>query len=178
MEEALRDRFLLITQNVDGLHLRAGSSPERTFQIHGNINTMRCAAECSRETFPIPEGVETKTRDEPLTDKDREALRCPRCGGRSRPHVLWFDECYDEEHYRFNSSIQAAVQADMLFIVGTSGATNLPMQVGAIAAQQGALLVDVNPEPNPFSHLAERSGGFFCRGPSGKILPEIARAVV
>jgi hypothetical protein len=51
------------------------------------------------------------------------------------------------------------------------------MQVGVIAAQQGALLVDVNPEPNPFSHLAEQSGGFFLQGPSGMILPEIAQAI-
>jgi NAD-dependent deacetylase len=177
MEDALGDRFLLITQNVDGLHLRAGSSLERTYQIHGNIDFMRCANDCTRDFFPLPDSVETKGKDDPLTDADREALKCPRCGGLGRPHVLWFDECYDEEHYRFNSSIQAAVDADMLLIVGTSGATNLPMQVGAIAARSGALLVDVNPDPNPFSALAEQSGGFFCQGPSGAVLPAIADAL-
>ena len=171
LEQLLGDRFLLITQNVDGLHLRAGNTLERTFQIHGNIDYMRCAADCTRDFFPLPEGVATKAKDEPLTDADRAALVCPNCGGRSRPHVLWFDECYDEEHYRFNSSIQAAVAADMLLSVGTSGATNLPMQVGSIAAQKGALLVDVNPDSNPFSNMAERSGGFFCQGPAGEILP-------
>jgi len=176
MEDALGDRFRLITQNVDGLHLRAGSSQERTYQIHGSIDSMRCAGDCSRDVFPLPDAVAMKTKDEPLTDGDREALRCPHCGGRSRPHVLWFDECYDEGHYRFNSSLQAAVEADVLLSVGTSGATNLPMQVGALAARRGALLVDVNPDPNPFSAMAEQSGGFFCRGPSGAILPEIADA--
>ncbi len=173
MEKLLGSRFLLITQNVDGLHLRSGSSPERTFQIHGNIGFMRCAAECTRRVIAVPEDVKPKTRDEPLTDADREALRCPECGGLARPHVLWFDECYDEEFYRFNSSIEAAGNAGMLLIVGTSGATNLPMQVGAIAAQRGALLVDVNPDPNPFSALAERTGGIFRQGPAGEILPRI-----
>ena len=176
MEEALGDRFLLITQNVDGLHLRAGNGLERTYQIHGNIELVRCARECSGEIVPLPAGVAPKAKGEPLTDADRAALVCPRCGGRARPHVLWFDECYDEERYRFESSIAAASAADLLITVGTSGATNLPMHVGAIAARRGALLVDVNPDPNPFSELAERSGGRFCRGPAGEVLPALAAA--
>jgi NAD-dependent deacetylase len=177
MEKSLGDRFLLITQNVDGLHLRAGNSPERTFQIHGNIDFVRCAADCTADFFPLPESVKPKTKKEPLTDTDRTALTCSRCGARTRPHVLWFDECYNEEHYRFDSSLEAAFAADILITVGTSGATNLPMQVGAAAAQRGALLVDVNPAANPFSDLAERSGGFFCQGLSGDILPEFAELV-
>jgi NAD-dependent deacetylase len=177
MEEILSDRFLLITQNVDGLHVRAGSTPERTFEIHGNINRMRCAKECCREIFPMPEELAFKEKNEPLTDDDRALLVCPRCGGLSRPHVLWFDECYDEEYFRFSSSIQAAGEADLLISVGTSGATNLPMQVGGIAARRGAVIIDVNPQPNPFSRLAEQSGGFFCQGPGGEILPEIVEAI-
>ena len=171
MEEIMGHDFLLITQNVDGLHVRAGSSPERTYEIHGNINRMRCARECCREIFPVPEAVKPKEKYESLTDSDRALLVCPRCGGLSRPHVLWFDECYDEEHFRFSSSIQAAGEADLLISVGTSGATNLPMQVGSIVLRKGATIIDVNPEPNPFSRMAEESGGFFCRGPGGEVLP-------
>ncbi len=115
-----------------------------------------------------------KTKDQALLDADREALRCPDCGSWIRPHVLWFDECYDEEYYRFNSSLEAAAEADLLLTVGTSGATNLPMQVGMIVARRGGVIVDVNPDSNPFSEIAEQSGGFFCRGPAGDILPEIA----
>jgi len=173
MEEELGDRFTLITQNVDGLHLRAGSSPERTYQIHGNIDFMRCAGECCRELFPLPDAVSVKSKGDSLADEDRAALRCPRCGGRSRPHVLWFDECYDEEHFRFESSIRVAAEADLLLSVGTSGATNLPMQVGHIASSRGALLVDVNPNRNPFAQMAESAGGFFCEGASGEWLPRI-----
>jgi len=173
MERIFGDRFLLITQNVDGLHLRAGNSPDRTFQIHGNISWMRCSVDCTGEVFALPDMVRPKAKDELLTGAEESALTCPRCGSRSRPHVLWFDECYDEAHYRFNSSLEAAVNADMLLIVGTSGATNLPMQVGSAAAQRGALLIDVNPEPNPFSAMAERSGGFFCQGGAGAILSEM-----
>ena len=177
MEQLLGDRFLLLTQNVDGIHLRAGNSEERTYQIHGNIETVRCGAACSRDTWPLPEEVEAKQKDEPLTDRDRAALKCPSCGAFVRPHVLWFDECYDEEYFRFESSIRAASRADVLLVVGTSGATNLPMQVGSIVAERGALIIDVNPDANPFSRMAERGGGAFLQGPSGEILPELVAAL-
>jgi NAD-dependent deacetylase len=177
MEQLLGDRFVLLTQNVDGIHLRAGNSEGRTYQIHGNIETVRCGASCSRATFPLPGEVEVKRRDEPLAEADSRALQCQRCGAWVRPHVLWFDECYDEEHFRFESSLAAASRADVLLVVGTSGATNLPMQVGMTAASRGALIVDVNPDPNPFSRMAERGGGFFIEGPAGEALPELAAAI-
>ena len=174
LERLLGDRFLLITQNVDGLHLRAGNTTARTYQIHGNIETVRCGADCSPDFFPISPEVAVKGKDEPITDTDLNALKCPKCKSFLRPHVLWFDETYNEEYYRFRSSLEAAQRAQMLITVGTSGATNLPMQMGMTAAQRGACIVDVNPDDNPFSHMAKRSGGFFCQGPSGSIMPEIA----
>ncbi|MCP4605489.1 MAG: RNA polymerase subunit sigma [Proteobacteria bacterium] len=177
MEKILGDRFVLITQNVDGLHLRAGNSTARTYQIHGNIETTRCGRSCSRQTYPLPESLRPKEKDEPLTKSDRQALECPSCGSRLRPHVLWFDESYDEEYYRFNSSIQAAIEADMLITIGTSGATNLPMQVGMIVSGRGGIIVDVNPDHNPFSAIAQQSGGFFCQGSAGEILPEFAEVL-
>jgi NAD-dependent deacetylase len=177
MEALLGDRFLLITQNVDGLHLRAGSTPERTYEIHGNIHRMRCSKDCSREVFPMPEALPVKEKHQSLDDADRALLVCPRCGSLARPHVLWFDECYDETHYRFNSSIEAAMSADFLISVGTSGATNLPMQVGSIMLRKGATMVDVNPSENPFGRMAQESGGYFCQGESGSILPRFARAM-
>jgi NAD-dependent deacetylase len=176
LEQLLEDRFLLITQNVDGLHLRAGSSPARTYQIHGNIDFARCEAECGTPIFALPD-LPPKGKGEPLTDLERQALRCPSCGGWARPHVLWFDECYDEEHFRFRSSLEAAARARVLLVVGTSGATNLPMQVGQVAASQGACIIDVNPEPNPFSRMAEHAGGFFLQGPSTTILPLFSKAL-
>ncbi len=174
METLFQDRFTLITQNVDNLHLRAGNSPERTFQIHGNIFSMRCADECRETLYPLPDGVSGKSKDQSLTADEIELLKCPACGGITRPHVLWFDETYNEVHFKFESSLKAAAQTDLLIVVGTAGATNLPNQVAALARQTGAVLVDINIEPNPFSRLAlSGDKGFFLQESSGKALEEI-----
>jgi NAD-dependent deacetylase len=177
LERALGDRFTLVTQNIDGLHRRAGSSEARTFCIHGDAAWVRCAHDCGVGRLPLPDlGVRDATT--PLGPEDRGRLTCPRCKGWLRPHVLWFDEYYDEENYRFESTVKAAAEADLLLVVGTSGATNLPMRVGQICFSSGAALVDVNPEENPFSELAERSPrGFFARGSATERLPEIVRAL-
>ena len=178
LDRALGERFHLVTQNVDGLHLRAGSSPERTFCIHGDAAFVRCAAACTPERFAMPE-VGARTRDTPLGAADRALLACPRCGGWLRPHVLWFDEYYDEENYRMDSALAAARGADLLLVVGTSGATNLPMQIGELVHRAGKYMVDVNPEPNPFSRLCQSTPyGFFARGSASARLPEIVAALV
>ena len=87
----MKDKFTLITQNVDGLHIRAGNSHNRTYQIHGNIEYMRCDQSCSMTLYPIPDDMPPISRDEDLSDKEWELLKCPGCGGKTRPHVLLWD---------------------------------------------------------------------------------------
>ena len=175
LEERLGPRFTLVTQNIDGLHRRAGS--RRVFTIHGDAAWVRCSAECGLGLVDQPD-MGTRDTTTPFTAADRARLTCPRCGAWLRPHVLWFDECYDEENYRLETVIRAAREADLLLVVGTSGATNLPMQVGALCFASGAALVDVNPEPNPFSALAQRAErGFFARGSACERLPAIVEAL-
>jgi NAD-dependent deacetylase len=175
LERALSDRFTLVTQNIDGLHRRAGST--RVFSIHGDAAHVRCADECGVGVLDLPD-FPPREKDDPFTPEDRARLRCPRCGGWLRPHVLWFDEFYDEEHYRMDSALRAAGEADLLLVVGTSGATNLPMQIGRVVFYRGAALVDVNPEENPFAELAQAAErGFFVKGSASERLPEIVRAL-
>jgi NAD-dependent deacetylase len=175
MEKHFQNRFTLITQNVDNLHIRAGSSLEKIFQIHGNIFYMRCGDECSLRTYPIPPGLtEGKSRGAQLTQVERDLLVCPDCGRRTRPHVLWFDEVYDEHFYRYHSALNAAAATDGLIVVGTSGATNLPNQIVWVVKDRGGIIIDINIEENPFSHLASKSRqGFFIKEPSGIALPRI-----
>jgi NAD-dependent deacetylase len=176
LERALGDRFTLVTQNIDGLHRRAGS--RRVYTIHGDAAWVRCAAACGDDALLDLPPVAVRSKDVPLDPATRAALRCPRCGEWLRPHVLWFDECYDEHHYRMQSALRAAGRADLLLVVGTSGATNLPMQIGQLAFQRAVAMVDVNPEENPFAELARRAeNGFFARGSACERLPEIVKAL-
>ena len=174
IEKLFKNRFTLITQNVDNLHIRAGNRLQNTYQIHGNIFFMRCAAECTVTVYPIPAEVAFKKKGEDLTENDRRMLVCPDCGKRTRPHVLWFDEIYNEGHYRYHSSLQVAAETTLLIVVGTSGATNLPNQVARVVNQGGGIIVDINIEENPFTHLALNSRrGFFFQAPSSLALPQI-----
>jgi NAD-dependent protein deacetylase/lipoamidase len=177
LEHALGDRFHLVTQNIDGLHLRAGASPARTSCIHGDASLVRCAGSCSSDKLPLPD-MGTRGGETAFTSADRARLSCPRCGGWLRPHVLWFDEYYDEENYRMNTALRAASSAALLVVVGTSGATNLPMRIGELALRRGTPIVDVNVEENPFSELCRATvNGFFARGAACERLPEIVRAL-
>ena len=174
MERLFGGRFSLVTQNVDNLHLRAGSTPARTFQIHGNIFLMRCADECSETLTPVPAVFENWSRDRDLTPEDAALLRCPRCGGLSRPHVLWFDEVYNEPFYRLTSTLDVARRTDLLIVCGTSGTTNLPNKVAwEVSRRHSAVIVDVNIDVNPFAALATRLGGYAVTGTCGQVLPEI-----
>lgn len=178
LDDAIGDRFVLVTQNVDGLHLRAGSPIERTLQIHGNIDFLRCARACTSELTPIPDAIAPKTKDDPLPEHELALLRCPKCGGRARPHVLWFDEYYDEELFKAESAMAAAADAALLVVVGTAGATNLPQQIARRVARAGRPIIDINTDDNPFAELAASTGGHALRGSACALLPELAAAVI
>ena len=172
-EAALGDRFALVTQNVDGLHLRAGNSMARTRQIHGNIDFMRCLADGREHLHPIPDAMRPHTRDGTLSDEDRALLTCAD-GTLARPHVLWFDECYDERLFQADTALQDAASAQLLVVVGTAGATNLPMQIGALALRRGIPIVDINLEDNPFAEAArEADAGWALTGSASQWLPPI-----
>ena len=156
LEVRLGDAFRLVTQNVDGLHLRAGSTPARTHEIHGNIDRMR--DERTGEVLPIPEGCAIADKDAVLDDAVWARLVNPRTGNRCRPHVLWFDEYYEEELYRSESALRAARSASAVVVVGTSGAARLPWLCAQAGMANGAVLIDVNPEENPFRELAQAYG--------------------
>ena len=176
IEKQLEERFTLITQNVDNLHLRAGQSPGRTYQIHGNLGYVRCSAGCCRSITEMPAGVTPKGKDEAISAAEWRLLRCPGCNALLRPHVLWFDESYDEPFFRLHSSLTAARDTILLIVVGTSGATNLPTQIVAQVYRQGGFIIDINPNDNPFGRLAqEYERGLAIRENSSMVLDVIAR---
>lgn len=172
IEKHLGNRFHLITQNIDGLHFRAGTSQERTYQIHGSLDFMRCSRECSKQLYPFPNL--TKTVEGTITEQDWQLLTCPACGHMTRPNILWFDERYNERLFKLDSALKVAKHTGLMVIVGTSGATNLPNQLVAQTLKYGGAIVDINMEENHFSQLAQtKKNGYVIRGNSSEILPEI-----
>jgi NAD-dependent deacetylase len=173
-------RSVLITQNVDGLHLRAGSPPKSTYEIHGNIDFMRCAAACGPGISALPPELDLDwSAGRALTPAEQAWLSCEACGGPMRPHVLWFDETYDEEHFRFESSLRVAGEAGLLVVVGTTGQTNLPLHVGNIVALRQVPMIVVDPEPSPFTQMTDRSPrGAYVPGRAGEHVPRLCQAIL
>ena len=180
LEHGFHDRMVIITQNVDGLHLRAGSLPHLTYQIHGNLDFMRY--DDAGEPVPVPVPVHLDTvwdRDRRLTVEEKAHITHDG-GTLARPHVLWFDECYDEHLFRFESSLRVARSASMLIVVGTSGVTNLPLQVAAAALERGIPLIVLNgDECTTFAGIAARSPfGWFEQGPATELVPAVAEYIM
>jgi NAD-dependent deacetylase len=175
LERELGERYLLVTQNVDGLHLRAGSTLERTYQIHGNIDYMRALHDRDGQTFPLPEALGVKwEHGRAIGERERRLLVSPLDGTPARPHVLWFDETYDEARFRFHSALSALEHAALVVVVGTSGTTSLPNLIVEGAHRRRIPLLVINRDPSHFSELAERSDrGLFVQGAAGEVLPEI-----
>lgn len=152
--------LILVTQNVDGLHEKAGSSRD-LFEIHGNIFYMRCYEGCNDDIYPIPEnqtGVPV----------------CPNCQSNMRPHVLWFDEFYDEIYYKFQSVLELGYdKMDALLLVGTTLQTNLPRKLFEIAYFKQLPMIEVNTEPLGIT----KYGVLELKGKSGEILPEIVKKI-
>ena len=140
----------IVTQNVDDLHERAGSS--EVVHLHGGLFAHRCFA-CARAhaAFDIPAADAAPLRVEPP--------RCVHCGGRVRPGVVWFGEDLPQAAYR--TAADAAAQCDLMLVVGTSGLVHPAAGLPAIAKRAGALLVEVNPVATGLSPLMDacvRSG--------------------
>jgi NAD-dependent deacetylase len=146
--------FTLITQNVDGLHLMAGS-PE-VVELHGNIRRVRCA-DCGS----IAPSWEEVTGEVP---------RCAICGGLLRPDVVWFGEPLPRE--RLEAALAAARACDLFFSIGTSGIVQPAASLAYAARNRGAVLVEVNAEPTPLTPKVD----FALRGKAGEILPALVEA--
>ncbi len=180
IERAFEDDFLLVTQNVDGLHLLAGNSPARTIEAHGSLHMMR-PVDGEPTLLPIPETVEPPRRGQPLDDASFSSLVTPD-GRRTRPHLMFFDEPYDEGLYRSSTAFEAAKRCELIIVIGTSGAAAMPWHLMVHAREADAAIVVVDPEETPFAVHArnrEREGkGLRLRGPSTAWVPRIAELLL
>lgn len=151
--EPLVPEFLLITQNVDGLHARAGS--RSIAELHGNITRTKCF-DCGR---PIDARSIASKAVPPV---------CPRCStGRLRPDVVWFGEMLPED--ALQEAMRATADCDVFLSVGTSTVVEPAASLPFLAARSGACVVEVNPDATPLTGRAS----FSLRGAAGVVLPAL-----
>jgi len=150
LEAASRD-FTLVTQNVDSLHLRAGS--KNFVELHGNLREARCTRCTARRS--LADGL-------PLDAIEHE------CGGRFRPDIVWFGESLPSAAWEI--AVAAARRADLMLVIGTSGLVNPAAMLSTHFARAQTFVVEINPEETAISPHADLT----LRGRAAEILPQLA----
>lgn len=151
--QSLVPRLTLVTQNVDGMHQRAGSRD--VVEFHGNLFVDRCFADGRVAEVPAAEGLPT----------------CPACGAYLRPGVVWFGEAIPED--ALNAAFAAAADCDLFLSVGTSSLVYPAAGLGDIARESGAVTIEVNPNPTDLSETYTAS----LRGNAGVVLPKLVESL-
>lgn len=142
----------LVTQNVDGLHQKAGS--RKVIELHGSIWRTRCIS--CRSRYEIPE-----SGSRPDT--------CLACGDRLRPDVVLFGELLPSGE--FEEAAARAAQCELCFVVGTSAIVYPAAGIPEIAKTAGAFICEVNPERTPLSNLCDE----VLTGKAGEVLPQLLK---
>lgn len=143
--------FTLITQNIDGLHAKAGN--KKILELHGNIWRVRC----------IKEETVMDCFDHPLKEIPPKCS----CGMLLRPDVVWFGEALDQSILM--ESFQRASESDLCIVIGTSGVVYPAAAIPVEARSHGAYIVEVNPNPSGLTAMADEP----IQGPSAEVLPQL-----
>ena len=151
VESQREESFTLVTQNVDGLHDRAGS--RNTVKLHGDIWLVRCLA-C---------GAEERKEQVPLQPLPPHC----HCRGLLRPGVVWFGEPLPQDEWQ--RAFGASSHARVFLVIGTSPAVYPAAGLAQVACETGAKMAIVNPDPTPLDGMAD----WVLRGPAGEILPRL-----
>lgn len=146
-------KFTLITQNIDGLHQRAGS--EQVIELHGSILRTKCF-----DNHHVIDGWPEETTDQAPPS-------CSQCGSLMRPDVVWFNESLPQE--AISTSAELTGQCDVFFSIGTSSVVHPAASLAFSAVENGATVVEINPNETPLSAQVT----YLLNGPSGEILPAI-----
>lgn len=158
-------QFWLITQNVDGLHLAAGS--ENVIELHGDLRTLRCSNDsCSHTTT---DEIEWKKEEVPV---------CPVCNSLMRVNVIWFGEMLPDGHFELAS--MAALLSERMLVVGTSGVVQPAASLVGVADRNDSWIYECNPEP-AFGHLAfgYSQNKYRCfRGKASSVVPLAVKMIM
>ena len=150
MQELVSD-FTLVTQNIDNLHIRAGS--KNVLELHGNIERSYCI-DCGKFAADVEVSSENKVP------------HCPTCNGIIRPDIVWFGEMLPEGV--FEAAAKAANRCELFLTVGTSAVVYPAASLPLIARKNGAYVVEINMERTEISHNVHET----LLGKAGEILPQ------
>lgn len=153
---------LLVTQNIDGLHQRAGSSADRTVEIHGTVHDAKCMSCGWRGPMgPVLERVEAGEADPP----------CRECGGILKSATISFGENLVPED--LDRAQRAAASSDLFLALGTSLGVYPAAALPEIAIRANSRLVIVNQQETPFDSVASA----VVREPLGAVLPALVAGI-
>jgi len=149
----------VVTQNVDDLHERAGSTG--VLHLHGSLARARCF-DCGS-----PWEVPADEPDEPEGGRSIEPPRCEKCGGHVRPDVVWFGEMLPQEVYQ--EAVRLTLLCDVMLVVGTSGQVYPAAELPSRARRAGAHVIQVNDRPSELDDECHVN----LRGPAADVLPSL-----
>ena len=138
----------VITQNVDDLHERAGST--KVIHLHGHLLRSRCM-DCGQAAEPDPM---TAAIDRVPGEGGREPPPvCTSCGGQMRPGVVWFGEALPEGAWQ--AAVDAVLDCERLVVIGTSGLVQPAASLPQLATRQGIPVIEINPQSTPITATAD-----------------------
>jgi NAD-dependent deacetylase len=169
------DEFLLVTQNVDNLHERAGLAKAEMVQIHGDIFVTKCSR-CDFKQYDYRPSIAAATGGASGLDEAREngVPRCTKCDTLMRPGVVWFGEPLPA---RETERVESYLQHDscgVVIVAGTTATFGYIIDWALRASHHGAELIEVNPEETPLSRFATR----LVREPAAVALPRIVDQMI
>lgn len=160
------DEFLLVTQNVDDLHARAGIPAERMVQIHGDIFSTLCSrCNFSRKDY----GHEHEKEDQTV-----HLPQCPECNALMRPGVVWFGEQLPWNELQRVENFLDGGACDVVIVAGTTATFGYIVDWALRASRDSAELIEVNPEETTLSRFATR----LVREPAAIALPQIVERLL
>lgn len=162
-------QFTLATQNVDGLHQRAGSAS--VVELHGSLFRFRCAREGIPVAYADPDESSQATEHQETEEVLTEPPTCPDCGAHVRPDIVWFGESLPEEPWQV--ARDAARACDVCLVVGTSAIVEPAAGLPRLARRRGAYLIEINPDATALTSLAHWSA----RERAGVALPALLAAI-
>jgi NAD-dependent deacetylase len=179
------DEFLLVTQNVDDLHTRAGIPAEKMVRIHGDIFVTRCSR-CEFEREEYEHEHEDKDEEQDAAYGVREHVRafkaatrrrtpkCPECAALMRPGVVWFGEQLPGNELERVEDFLRGGACDVVIVAGTTATFGYIIDWALRGSRDGAELIEVNPEETPLSRFATR----LIREPAAMALPRIVDELI